>query len=350
MSHPSQYSLRLDLLASSMALLLLLLCSAVANEVDTLWARPHCGDESVRPQDQIWLIGTGQANSCWPCDDYRPPLKYFRLVGHRHWHRSNMEAFLAEDRSTALTLFWVHGNRVDPILARRRGLAVYRALVAASHDERPIRFVIFSWPSTKVRGQLFDIRLKARLSSPAGCQLAWVVDNIAPETPIGMIGYSFGARVITEALHVLGGGRVCDVRLRERKHPERRSVRVVLAAAALGDDWLLPGYKHGKALSQVERMLLLNNHCDWVIRWYQLVERRDRSQALGRNGMASIEALGDDACKIEQFDVYDHLGRSHDVSLYINCPHLMSNAWSTLSGEGKLSGEGETSGDVAPRR
>ena len=72
---------------------------------------------------------------------------------------------------------------------------------------RRIRFVIFSWPSSKVSGGLLnDVRVKAARTGPAGCQLAWLIDQMPAETPLSLVGFSFGARIITGGLHVLAGG------------------------------------------------------------------------------------------------------------------------------------------------
>ena len=44
---------------------------------------------------------------------------------------------------------------------------------------------------------------------------------------------------------------------------------VVLIAAAADNDWLLPGHARGKALKVVNRLLLVSNSCDKVLRFYR---------------------------------------------------------------------------------
>jgi hypothetical protein len=116
--------------------------------------------------------------------------------------------------------------------------------------------------------------------------------------------------------------------------PQRANrFRAVLMTAALDNDWLLPGRFHGRALSQVDRMLLLNNPCDRALKWYPWIDRCRKPQALGRFGVASHSALGDDRRKIAQRDAGHLLGKVHDFNRYLACPTLMAQAWSYVSGE-----------------
>ena len=151
------------------------------------------------------------------------------------------------------TVFFVHGNQMTRGDAKSEGLALYRKLVNYGSGEQRIRFVIFSWPSAKVGGLLNDVRVKAQRTGPAGCQLAWLLDQMPAETPVSLVGFSFGARVITGGLHILGGGSVCNgMALDERVHPDRAPMNAVLIAAAVHAHWLGEGQYHGLAMTQVE--------------------------------------------------------------------------------------------------
>jgi hypothetical protein len=80
------------------------------------------------------------------------------------------------------------------------------------------------------------------------------------------------------------------------------------------------------ALTSVDRMLLLNNSCDRALKWYPLIDRCRRPQALGRNGIARC-ALGAEAQKVVQRDVCCEIGRVHDFQNYLCRPSLMAQAW-----------------------
>jgi hypothetical protein len=204
---------------------------------------------------------------------------------------------------------WVHGNRVERNEARHEGLTVYRALLPCVPDQTPIRFLIWSWPTERVRGHLRDVRQKAYRSDPAGAQLACVLARVDAHTPIGLVGFSFGARVITGALNELAHTSI-------ESEPTHAARRAVFFAAAVDDDWLLPGHVHGEALSQLDSLLLLNNSCDRALRRYHWLDRCRRPSALGYVGLPCAAELGEDAAKVEQEDVRSIIGCRHDSFRY----------------------------------
>src|SRR5262249_36994004 len=126
-------------------------------------------------------------------------------TGCRCWQQSDLQTFLTFD-PTVPTVIFVHGNQISPGDAKSEGLSVYRHMICYGNDSPPIRFVIFSWPSSKIPGLLRDVRVKAARTGPAGYDLAWLIDQLPEETPVSLVGFSFGARIITGGLHVLAGG------------------------------------------------------------------------------------------------------------------------------------------------
>jgi hypothetical protein len=293
-----------------------------------------CGN-CARPDDSIWLVSTRQAPCAVSCDGAEPRLRYYRFESSdpdapRQWQPSDAATFFTSAPPEGITLFYVHGNSVSSSEAFRRGLAIYRGVARHAQDDWPVRFVIWSWPTTSIRGVARDVRTKAYRAGPAGYRLAWFVNRLDPQTPVRMIGFSFGARVITGSLHVLGGGRLG--RLALPAATDRTPIRAVLMAAALDQDWLVPGHYHGLALTQVDRILLLNNSCDRAMKWYPLIDRCRRPQALGRNGIATC-ALGMEAQKVVQRDVCCQVGRVHGFQNYLGAPSLMAQAWEFVRAE-----------------
>lgn len=283
----------------------------------------------IRLQDEIVLINTRPVGCSTNPDKMasRLQLKSYEIsddAGHRRWQPYDMESLAAADPSVT-TVFFVHGNQVSPGQDRQISLSVYRRLVRHHCSAEPIRFVIFSWPSSKIRGPLKDYRVKAARTRPVGWELAWVLDKIPGETPIGLIGYSYGARIITGGLHILGGGQLSGLGLDERVHPDREPVRVVLIAAALHAHWLGPNQYHGQAMSQVDRMLLLNNCQDMAMRFYHLSATNGDPQALGLCGPTCITP--EDAAKIRNRDLSRYDGPRHDLFRYLGAPGAMDQTW-----------------------
>src|SRR5690606_32297914 len=146
------------------------------------------------------------------------------------------------------TVVYIHGNRVENGEDKPHGLWFHRSLAARTPSDGPMRFVIWSWPSSQIRGVVNDYQVKAARTKQVGWQLAWAVDRLPPETPLALVGYSYGARVVTGTLHLLAGGSLGELSLPERAHWSRPPIRAALIAAAVDAQWIRPGGYHGRAL------------------------------------------------------------------------------------------------------
>jgi len=283
-----------------------------------------------RPQDEIVVLNT--RSLCGTCDanSIRAALGVETFAandasGRRQWLQSDLQSFLAFDPSVR-TIFFVHGNQISPGEAKNEGLNVYGRLMCYGASDERIRFVIFSWPSSKVGGLLQDVREKAARTAPAGCELAWVLDQMPSETPISLVGFSFGSRIITGSLHILAGGSLNGMRLQERMHPNRAPVNVVLMGTAMHASWLAEGQYHGRALSLVDEAFFVNSCNDPAMRWYHLsVPGRGGPQALGLAGPTNLSA--DQWSKVSMVDV----GARHDLYMYLSSRGVTGQIWENLS-------------------
>jgi len=280
-----------------------------------------------RRMDDVWLISTRcLCCPCWHKADW-VELEYQRYDHPAGWSEATLEEFLAGE-TTRRTLIYLHGNRVSAREAFARGWQAYHALLDSS-DAEPVRFVIWSWPSDQICGPLRDVRSKAARTNGEGHYLAWLLAQLPSETPVSLLGYSFGARVATGALHVLGGGELAGSQLPPSLQRSTSATRVVLMAAALHNWWLQPGGSHEQALGQMEQLLIQYNSCDPVLQRYRFVEKRSKPAALGYTGMYLDE---DVAISIDQSNVCCLVGRSHDEDRYLNSPSIVEEARQALLG------------------
>lgn len=278
---------------------------------------PSCG-QSLRPCDSLWLVSTRE----YPCGDPRlhvDDLTYRRFEESTRWQSTTLSDLLATDSPTTTTVIWVHGNRFSSSDALNEGWETYRALIRCSTCQTPVRFIIFSWPSERIGGDpLDDVRVKAARTCPNAYYLAWLIDQMGDEVPVSLVGYSFGARISTGALHLLGGGELNGKLLSERRHPERMPLRVVLAAAGVDNHWLIPGHYHGNASSQISRLTILYNSCDRVLKRYHLLYcARSNAVALGYSGLAGINRLGLERTAITQMDACCYVAKFHSWGSYL---------------------------------
>jgi hypothetical protein len=271
-------------------------------------ATARCG--ALREHDQIWLISTrdlGCPNGALP-----PALQVWSYDGAGDWNGSSVDAFLAADNSKMPTVFYVHGNFESADDAVQRGLQVYSRLAAQAPADRPMRFVIWSWPTDREKHPLRVTRMHAHRADVDAYYLGWLANRIDHRIEVGLVGYSLGARAVTGALHLLGGGELIGLSLAMDPKAPHQTVRAALLAAAEDCDWIVAGHPNGQAIPFVDRMLLLNNSCDSVLKRYPHLERCDHSEALGYVGICGPF----DSRKVEQLDVCCAIGPEHEWSRY----------------------------------
>ena len=287
---------------------------------------------------QVWLISTRGAPRSLPnlavrLDSAAGQIEYWRLQDDCRWLPADGDEFFRGDGGPLPTTIFVHGNRISQNAAISNGRRI-RCQIERVAGGRPFRFVIWSWPSDRIRGRARrDARVKACRSDVQGYYLAECLRRVAPDVQVSLVGYSFGARVITGALHLLAGGQVAGRSLAQptqtppdaaQQVPPRRAV---LVAAALDADWLSSGRRNGLALSQVESLLVTRNSRDPVLKWYPLMYCRGGPQALGFTGPAGCPP----AEKIELLNLSCSVGRVHDWARYVAAAGLRRRlAWYTF--------------------
>ncbi len=276
----------------------------------------------------LWLISTRAAPRCGSIDSAMEHLAYRRLQDDCQWAKSDVAGFLEPSENSLPTTIFVHGYGLREREAVSAGWAVFRR-IEFDQPGQPHRFVVFSWPSNRIRGTRFrDLRTKAALCDVQSYYLASCLRDIGPETPVDLIGYSFGARVVTGALHLLAGGQVAGRSLPQINETDRPPVedqpqplrRAVLIAPALDADWLAPGRRNGRALEEVRRVLIALNPRDPAMKWYSLLDRRRRPTALGFSGPIG----GVEPGRVETINVSRSVGRDHDWFRYMRAPALNS--------------------------
>jgi hypothetical protein len=272
-----------------------------------------CRSFRVRPQDQVWLVSTRHLG-CTVGEQYDPPLQYWQYE-RGLWQPRTAAEFFAADSADIITPVYVHGNRIDAGLAGSYGLWVYFELVGKLDAEPPVRFVLWSWPSDQIRGPLNDVRAKAERSDIDGWYLGCFLARLRPEVRVGLVGYSFGARIASGAVDLIGGGSLWGQSLPAGKRP---SVRVVLWAAAEDNTWYLPNQFHGHALAAAEAWFITLNYCDPVLSRYRFIDRCSNPEAVGCVGIYGRNLLPSDVNRrIEEVNVSNIVGDEHNWRPYL---------------------------------
>jgi len=279
-----------------------------------------CKTDCRERADEVWLISTRHLGcECLDKKDHGVDLRIQRSVGKEQWVEATLDDFLSTQSVDQPTLFYVHGNRVDSCEAVRRGWNAYHGLFDCSRAV-PTRFVIWSWPSDQIKGQVRDVRSKGLRTNSEAHYLGWLLGQLDQQAPVSIAAYSFGARVTCGALHVLSGGELAGCTLSPDLQRPGGSTRVALMAAAVHNYWLQPNAYHGLATRQIEHLLIQYNSIDPALKRYRHIEKHGRPAALGYTGMYDDGSSG---TWIEQYDARGSVGKSHAESNYFQSPTVM---------------------------
>jgi hypothetical protein len=267
---------------------------------------------AVGGDDELWFVSTR-------CARYSPAgstgIAVWKYDGAGGWQTSSLDALTAAKPSIP-TCFHIHGNRVSYSHSNSGGWEFYERLTD-NPNRKPLRFVIFTWPSDRIGGsQRDDVRTKAAVSECHAIFLAEIIDRLPAQSSISLIGYSYGARMVAGALHQLGGGAVRGRSLTERKNPDPRQIRAVFLAGAVDSGCFLPNCNYHLGPSQLDYLLVSQNCADHVLKWYPalyhftLRPKQSGPQAMGYVGCPTGRCLPE--LRVEHVDVSCLVGDIHD--------------------------------------
>jgi hypothetical protein len=188
-------------------------------------------------------------------------------------------------------------------------------------DVPSYRMVLWSWPSQHRWGLGFrnNVTAKARWSESQGFYLAWLIDKINPRTTLSLVGHSYGSRTVAAALQGLATNRMAGYDLGPRNHSEWRPMQAALVAAAMDNRWLWPGWRYGKALEQVDHILVTRNPDDRLLRFYSDRLLPPGVRALGLTGIPEPARLTEEQRAVALTSVNSlWAGTAHRWSRYVN--------------------------------
>lgn len=304
-NRPSRPAGRRDGLRAAGVALALALAGGLA------WPGRAAADSCPRPE--VWLASSRRLPCVRRLPD-RAGLDVERLScgDHGRWERAPIADLLAED--TRPLVVFVHGNRYTAHEARHQGVRVARTLARACPDAGPLQTLVFSWPSERQGLLLRDVRAKYDRAPADGHYLAWLLRRVAPTRPVAIVGHSYGALVSLEALRdLVAVGRPGGAAWADR--PGR--THVVLVAPAVRCDALAPRGPYRQSLACVDRLTLVANSSDVALHFFDCVDRRTPTAALGAVAMPRRWLPAD--VEYRAVDAADIVGACHRL-----CPYLDS--------------------------
>lgn len=289
--------------------------------------------------NDFWIVSSrnciqqgNRASASCPLDYYRCDRGSRRVAKDENEFRRSIPAGVP-------VCIVVHGSFTDWDTVCADAAATQRWLRSAA-PHLPVQIVLFSWPSepTTVLLPPVDTGIMGTRAEFNGVYLSQLVQRIPSESPVSMIGHSHGARAISSALHLMGGGVVQGYRYpNPQAFPHR--VRVVFMAGALDHHWLDPGERYCRALPRIDALLNVRNSQDWALAFYEW-RRPFAGAAMGKDGLYNDDRrrLGEMNGKIREVDVTRLLGTDHLWPSYIRRPEIATAAVPYVYFEGDVTG------------
>lgn len=262
--------------------------------------------------DEVWLISSRRMNSRnLPADK----LDVWKQVGNQ-WANSSTDAFRQPDPHgfQRPIVIMVHGNSWSMSKAIQRGFETYQDTIIPWRDRPPMRFVIWTWPSDKIRGPIRNARIKAGTADEHSFHLARFVKELSAHPEVSMLGYSYGARVTLGALDLLGGGCVQGSRISNSPIPIPR-INLSLIAPAVRNDVLMTS--RSEAYRKINHLFVMYNSRDQYLKYYRFARFDGNMPALGFTGLAGKSQMPNSMFRIDQYDAVQQVGVQHDYLEYV---------------------------------
>jgi hypothetical protein len=282
------------------------------------------------PQQQVWLIDTSAAQCAGGLEAGFQQIAFWQLDPQDpcRWRRTDAEAL---GRSDPLpTVIFLPGYNTGPDAAIQEANAL-RCDLEREAAGRPLRLVIWAWPSQRDRQSRLrqDVQMKACECGAEGYFLARTLSRLPAGAPLGLVGYSYGARIACGALALLGGSPSAGASLPQEARAAwtavPRPVRVLFVAAAMDADSLACGEN---CLATVQRAAATVDCRDRVLRLYTRLYGRGGPPALG-----GVGPIAEPSGKLRLIDVSCAVGKKHDWYRYESAVTQTLAWYAFLAGE-----------------
>lgn len=223
--------------------------------------------------DEFWVI-SGGARQFWRYENGA-------------WNVESVERFLETDDPDRATIFWAHGYQTNMDSATKSGFllkSVMEVARARSGSSRKFRLVVWKWDSERYDARIrLDAMFKKSVAKVSGAELGKLIGKLNPHDDVTLIGFSFGAVVVGEALQTLAttsnayaaglaspGIAVSGSGSEKRIEDEGRT-SLILMSAACDFGSFSRGGAFGAGAALPTRVLNVYNPNDFALKFYPFV-------------------------------------------------------------------------------
>ena len=279
----------------------------------------------------VWMVSTRQLPSTC-CVPMNPGLRVQHFLAQNTtngccrgtWHPSDISSLLGPDAEGQIRpiVIFIHGNRYKHCEAAQQGLTLAQRCIASCAGMGNVRVIIYSWPSEQDGILLKDGRSKYNRAYSEGRYLAWLLGQIQPTRPVGILGYSFGALITLEALEDLVEAEEAGRTDLQPWINRAAQTNLMFIAAAVRCDAFAPCGPYRQTLDCVDKISLIINPKDKVLGFYPMLDCNTNMEALGHTGMPRYwmpEYVALSMTNAERI-----IGKKHGFMLYLASRSLSS--------------------------
>jgi hypothetical protein len=266
-----------------------------------------------RAGDEIWIVSSRCLGHCEPIDLEK--LRGFEWQAGEwpsaDWHRLVSNHREADDKRTVIFL---HGNRTDIDWSAKRGLQVFDCVFGADLNRSDVRFVIWSWPTDPQHHRLKEYRKNSERSIWEGQILAEFLNRLGTKSPIGIIGYSFGAQAVVSASEIT----CCESC---EQNESCHQFGIVLLAPALQKPWINMESPLAASAECVSSSIELVNSRDRALKLHRCLTKFSSGSYAWTTGVDELATSVDGS---PEWDIGRLVGARHDVARYVSSPDVAS--------------------------
>lgn len=218
----------------------------------------------------------------------------------------------------------VHGNRMSATSA-----VSFMRMFREAAGSPSGTMILWSWPSqVQVRGVARDSRLKAARSLAEGGLLAEWLKQLQPRGRVILVGYSFGAKIVLQAVtQSLRGEQALGDSGSNGEHSSHpawqpKELTLVLLAAAADPGELQRAVNTAAKNCVALRIILTLNSRDPALRWYRHLWGCHGPYAIG--WALPYLRQTPDSVVLTKLDLSCQVGHSHAWQKYLAAPALQS--------------------------
>lgn len=287
---------------------------------------PELNEEQAGCQscsNSFWIVSSRSAPQRIQDVHSWQQLTYYESVNTQQVVRRTSQDFVQAMQPGVPVCIMVHGSFIEWDIALQDAFYTYQWL-AKANGGKPMRMVFYTWPSDGPLTYIptVDVQRMGRRADHNGVYLSRVIQWMPADSPVSLLGHSHGTRVISSALHLMGGGEIHS-KYRCNFRPHGRRIRTVFAAAAVDHYWLNPNNRFGRALFATESLVNLQNRRDAALGVYPWLKPLS-GRALARAGFTRIDQrqLGSLNGRIVTMDVTELIQRHHIWPHYYEAPQI----------------------------